>query len=149
LYYINRLHYDNLRNALEPRNLKGMNMNIKFLIVVSAIASAVAFPALAEDQFAETRAQLAAVVTHCSEGATQRACISDLRTADTALYDFIHPPRDEKDRAFRACTKDKAIELETQFIVDLMQLQENQWAKRFAVMQNDVQANWISCIPKR
>ncbi len=121
----------------------------KLLVASVLLASAAAAqPALAQDALSETRTAIGQIMARCPAGDGQRACIYKLQKIDTELYDIAHPPSDAKQVAFRACTTPKALDLQTDFIVDLLKLKENQWPQRMDTLQRDAQANWTACTPK-
>lgn len=98
-----------------------------------------------EEKNAVIRAQLAVTRQSCPSGPTQRHCIYAYRKADTERYDAEHPATSKEDEAFRACTTPRALELETQYILDMLQLGEQDWDARSEKFTTDVQENWKRC----
>jgi hypothetical protein len=106
---------------------------------------AAAAPAFAETDFAGIRVQLADVMKACPAGPAQRQCIYDFRKAGTEAWNAAHP---EQDGEFRACTTPKALEMETQYYMDMLILPESQWTARVDRLNAEAAANWDSCRAK-
>ncbi len=99
----------------------------------------------AEDKNALVREQLAVTQQSCPAGPSQRDCIYAYRKADTESYDAANPAESKEDEDFRACTTPRALELETQYVLDMLQLGEQEWDARGERFNNDVQENWKRC----